>query len=141
MSRQVFANSVKTGGRARSTCMRGYFVCCRTVETVWICRSLYIFVECKLLYGCFLPAFAALGAMRNTRQRRRLTTNLKKPVPGQFPGSVHSAAPSQGVKVGIESRHRQPQRVLRASSPPRRRRRRRRRTSTAELSTVKLNPV
>ena len=47
----------------------------------------------------------------------------------------------KGWKVGIESRHRQPQRVLRASSTKAEAEAEEEEESTAELSTVKLNPV
>ena len=47
----------------------------------------------------------------------------------------------KGWKVGIESRHRQPQRVLRASSTKAEAEAEEEEESTAELATVKLNPV
>ena len=55
---------------------------------------------------------------------------------------MHSAAPSQGVKVGIESRHRQPQRVLPCgATKAEAQEEEEEEGTTAELSTVKLNPV
>jgi hypothetical protein len=55
----------------------------------------------------------ALGGGPSGGGASRQTSKSQSPA---NPDSVHSAVPSQGVKVGIESRHRQPQRALRASS-------------------------
>ena len=56
-------------------------------------------------------------------------------------GSVHSAAPSRGVKVGRESRHRQLQWVLRASFTACSVQEEEEEEEEDELSTVQLDSV